>query len=288
MPFYLFVTNPFSKHGLNERRIGTVVEALTAAGSRVDIVRTRGVSEAETAVSDLKRPYDAIITAGGDGTIGEIINGLAGKTVPIGIIPCGTANVLAGELEIPHRLRRAVDVILQGRVLGLDVGVAGKRRFILMASAGYDAQVVEEVHRARGNRFGYRSYVFPMWRVLKRSRFPEITVELHGQKHTCRHVVVANVQRYGGPFRPAPQAIYNDGEFDVVMYQWGGRWNMIRYGALAMAGSTAPKDDIVRIRADRVTLSSEERVPLQCDGDPAGELPRTIRLRRDAATFLVP
>jgi len=288
MPLYLLVTNPFSNRGLSEKHIAGVVAEFAAAGSHVDILRTVGPGDATRATAQLRREYAAVIAAGGDGTISEVVNGLAGSRVPIGVIPRGTGNVLAKELGIPKGVGRAAEVILRGKALRLDVGLASGRRFILMASAGFDAQVTALAHKTRRGRFGYASFVLPMWRTLKRGNFPEIRVEMNDRVHTCRHVVIANVSSYGGPFRPAPGAIYNDGEFDVVMYTGPGRWNMVRYGCLACCMSNVPKDDIIRMRSDKVSLSSDAPVPVQMDGDPAGFLPRAFHIKRDDATFIVP
>lgn len=289
MPAYMLITNPFSSRGLSDMDVGRAVELLTAARGRVDVVNTRGPGDAAKAVRDRKRDYIAIVVAGGDGTINEVINGLDGHHIPIGIIPRGTANVLAHELEIPHGIEAAVRVIAEGKELPLDVGLAGKRRFMLMASAGFDAQVVERAHRKRKTGFGYTSYLLPVWRTFLEADFPEIAVEIHQQEYRCRHAVVANVSTYGGPFRPAPGAIYNDGEFDVVLYMRPGRWNMLRYGKMALCCSDKAADnDILRLRAKTVTLSSDGRVPLQCDGDPIGSLPCNLRVLGDAVNFIVP
>ena len=288
MPLYLLVTNPFSSRGLNEKKIARVVTEFSAAGSHVDILRTLGPGDAQRATSELRRAYAGVVVAGGDGTISEVANGLAGRHIPLGILPRGTGNVLAKELGIPKGTRKAIEIILRGKTLRLDVGLAGTRRFILMASAGYDAQVTALVHKTRRGRFGYVNFVLPMWKTLRRDEFPEITVEMNGRKHVCHHVVIANVSSYGGPFRPAPGAIYNDGEFDVVMFMQGGRWNMARYCFLACCMSKTPKDDIIRMRTDRVSLSSEQPVPVQMDGDPAGFLPRTFQIKRDDLTVIVP
>lgn len=288
MPSYLLITNPFSHRGLSEKEIAKVVVPLTTSGAHVEIVRTRGPGDGERAVRERKKDYSAIIAAGGDGTINEIVNGLAGARIPIGVIPRGTGNVLAHELDIPRRLHRAVETILRGKELTLDAGMAGERRFILMASAGYDAQVVAEAHRKRSHRFGYLSFLVPMLRVFLKGSFPEIAVNLHGSEMICRHVVIANVPGYGGPFRPAPYAIYNDGELDVVMYLKAGRWNMIRYGLLALCGSRAARDDIIRMRCERLKISSREPIWLQVDGDPVGELPCTLRVLHDSVRVIVP
>ncbi len=289
MPSYLLITNPFSGHGFREKHIDKAVATFSAHGARVEVIRTRGPVDAYRAVAAAKGGYKAIVVAGGDGTINEVINALEGRLIPVGIVPRGTANVLAHEFEIPRNTRKAINIILQGKELLLDVGMTGKRRFMLLASAGYDAQVVAEVHRNRTRRFGYGAYILPIWRMLRKGHFPEITVEMHGREYVCRHVVVANVSRSGGPLCPAPHAIYNDGEFDVVMYLRGGRWDIVRYAALAVSRSDkAADDDIIRMRCDRVVLSSQEPVPFQCDGDPAGVLPQTIEIKRDNAAFLIP
>jgi len=288
MPPYLLVTNPFSSRGLNEKKIAEVTARFASAGAHLDLVRTLGPGDAERAAADLRRDYAAIVVAGGDGTVCEIVNGLAGKSVPIGILPRGTGNVLAKELGIPKSVRKAVAVVLKGKLLRLDVGIAGARRFILMASAGYDAQVVALAHRTRRGRFGYANFLLPMWRTLKRGDFPEIRVETDSRVFPCHHVIIANVSSYGGPFRPAPGAIYNDGQFDVVMYARAGRWDMVRYGAMALCMSDKAKDDVVRIRAEKLALTSSAPVPVQLDGDPAGFLPRSFHVKRDDVTVIVP
>jgi YegS/Rv2252/BmrU family lipid kinase len=288
MPLYLLVTNPFSSRGLTETRIARVAAEFAAAGSRIDILRTVGPGDAERNSADLRKNYAAVVVAGGDGTICEVVNGLAGRHVPVGIIPRGTGNVLAKELRLPKGIRKAIDVILKGKTMRLDVGIGGTKRFLLMASAGYDAQVTALAHKTRRGRFGYASFIVPMWRTLKKGDFPVINVDINGRVQQCRHVVIANVSSYGGPFRPAPGAIYNDGEFDVVMFTGAGRWNMVRYGFLACCMSKAPKDDIIKMRTDRVTLASDAPVPLQMDGDPAGFLPRSFHIKRDDVTILVP
>jgi len=289
MSSYLLITNPFSSRALKERDISEIVSLFALGGASVDVVRTRGPGDALKSVSEIRRGYSAVVAAGGDGTINEIINGLDGHHVPVGIIPCGTANVLARELGIPHSFKKAVDVVLEGKELPLDVGLAGDRRFMLMASAGYDALVVADAHRKRGPRFGYASFIMPMLRTLWRAKFPEIKVTMDGKAFTCRHVVVANAPGYGGPFRPAPHAVYNDGLLDVVLYLRRGRYNMIRYGLRALCCSQFLKErDVLLMRGEKVRLSSSEDVPYQIDGDPAGKLPVTIKIRRDSATFIVP
>lgn len=289
MGSYLLVTNPFSGRGLEEKQIVKVVEAFLARGSSVEVMRTRGPGDAQRSVKASRRHYTAIVVAGGDGTINEVVNGLGGERLPIGIVPRGTANVLAYELGIPKRLRRAVEVILGGKELPLDVAMAGGRRFMLMASAGYDAQLVVEAHRKRRRRFGYLSYILPMLKVWLRGCYPVIKVEMDGRSFECRHVVVANVGSYGGPFRPAPNAIYNDGQLDVVMYFRRGRISLLRYCLLALSASAYARDgDIIRVRAENVRLSSADEVPYQLDGDPIGSLPCRIRIIRDGAYFLVP
>jgi len=288
MPLYLLVTNPFSSRGLSEKRIAKVIAEFAAAGAHVDILRTLGPGDAERATAAVRREYAAIVVAGGDGTICEVANGLGGRLIPIGILPCGTGNVLAKELGISKSIRKAIEIILRGKTLRLDVGITGARRFVLMASAGYDAQVTALAHKTRRGKLGYTGFILPMWRTLRRGAFPVIRVEINGRKHECRHVIIANVSSYGGPFRPAPGAIYNDGEFDVVMYTGARRRDMVRYGIKACCMSDAPEDDIMRLRTDRIALTSDAPVPVQMDGEPSGFLPKTFHIKRDDISFIVP
>jgi YegS/Rv2252/BmrU family lipid kinase len=288
VPRYLLVTNPVSGRGLDDAALAQVAGAFVAAGATLDVHKTRGPGEAGRIAARLPDGYDAIVAAGGDGTIGEVANGLAGKPVPLGVIPRGTANVLAKELGIPRDLPRAVEIILAGQVVKIDVGLADDRRFMLMASAGFDAKVVKLAHENRGRRFGYMSYVLPVLRALVDGDFPEMVAAVDGVEYPCRHAVVANVASYGGPFCVAEGASFDDGRLDVVLYLGAGRYNMVRYGVGALSCKLNVGDDVLRLSGERVSLRSSGDVPLQLDGDPAGSLPRDIRVLRRALAVLAP
>jgi len=285
---YLLITNPISSRGLGEKGIAEVTALFEARGARIDVHRTRGAGDARSVVADRHGAYDAVIAAGGDGTIGEVVNGLAGAPVPVGVLPRGTANVLAKELALPREMPDAADVILRGKTKKFDLGVADGKRFVLMASAGYDAQVVALAHESRGAKFGYTSYVAPILKALAAGDFPEIRVKADGREYACRHVIVANVENYGGPMRPARGAKHDDGLFDVVMYTRHGRLSVARYAFAAFLGRTASRSDVIRVQASKVTLSSERPVALQLDGDPAGSLPRTLEVLPAGMTVIVP
>lgn len=288
MPRYLLVTNPFSGHGLDDRALADVDKAFAAAGARLDVHRTRSAGEGGRVAAGLGGEYEAIIAAGGDGTISEVMNGLAGRALPIGIIPRGTANVLAKELHIPRDLPGAVETILGGKVTRIDVGMAGERRFMLMASAGFDAKVVKLAHENRGRRFGYASYVLPVLKALVEGEFAEMVAEVDGVAYSCRHAVVANVASYGGPFCVAGGASFDDGRFDVVLYPGAGRYNMARYGVGALICKVHEAPDVRHVSGERIVLKSAGDVPLQLDGDPVGSLPRDIRISPREMAVIAP
>jgi YegS/Rv2252/BmrU family lipid kinase len=282
------VTNPVSGRGLDDAALAQVERAFVAAGAGLDVHKTRGPGEARRICAALSADYVAVIAAGGDGTISEVLNGIAGRPIPLGIIPRGTANVLAKELCIPRDPSQAVEVILGGKETRIDVGLAGERRFLLMASAGFDAKVVKLAHENRGRRFGYASYVVPILKALVDGDFPEMVAEVDGVEYPCRHAVVANVASYGGPFCVADGAAFDDGRFDVVLYLGAGRYNMVRYGVGALSCKLNMGNDVLRLSGERVSLRSAGEVPLQLDGDPAGSLPRDLRIMQRELAVIAP
>ena len=237
---------------------------------------------------------DLILVAGGDGTINEVINGVAPSRVPVGIVPAGTANVLACELGISRRYQQAVHSIpqcVQERVaLGRLRNAEGEERFFLMmVGVGLDAEIVYNINatlKAWTGKFAY--WVGGFSHLLKYLSQFDTTVQ--GRTVRCGFALASRVKNYGGDLEIARGANLLEDDFEAVLFQ--GR-NPIRYMVYflgVVAGLHPRMKGICVERARRMEFSApgDARIYIQVDGEFAGHLPASIEIVPDALSLLVP
>jgi YegS/Rv2252/BmrU family lipid kinase len=297
----LLIVNPTAgrrRRGL----VDAVASRVRAGGWTVDVVETQAAGDARRLAEacDASR-YGVIAVAGGDGTINEVINGLAGRGADapaVGIVPLGTANVLAHELGLGFSAAAVARTMIAGRSLlvqpGEAVNGAGARYFSLMAGAGFDAKVVAGVSAPLKRRLGRAAYV---WRSLveaRRYRPVRYEVEIDGVRHEASSVIVTRSRHYAGPYVLAPNARLGEPLLHVCLFERWGRSHTFRYG-LALLLGRLPRTAGYRVvtgRAVRVSVLSDAgelgEQPVQIDGDNALTLPVSIGLSAGAVRLLQP
>jgi YegS/Rv2252/BmrU family lipid kinase len=174
--------------------------------------------------------YDTIVAAGGDGTINEVVNGIAGTDVQFGILPVGTMNVFATELGIPqNNLAKAWRVIEEGVSRLVDLPRANQEYFVQLAGVGLDAEVVRQTTPDSKKALGPMSYLLTLAQVASRQP-PKILIEpVDGATREGSFVLVGNGRLYGGPFVLFRDARLDDGLLDVLDFQNQSHWDLIRY-----------------------------------------------------------
>ncbi|QEX20834.1 hypothetical protein FRZ61_07540 [Hypericibacter adhaerens] len=287
---FLVIFNP-TAGGRRRRRLDHALAALEHRGWDCEILETqaRGDAEALARTASGEARASRLLIAGGDGTINEAVNGAlsAGAKLPLGIIPLGTANVLAAELGMMD-MGDAVDAAAAGAMYTIWPGRANERNFVLMAGAGFDAHVVATVDPALKRKIGKLAYVWTMLRLAFRFSFPRYRVRVDGVWHEAASVVVSKGHYYGGRFVLAPRARLDRPEFQVCLFTKGGRWNLVRY-ALALPLGLLPKmKSITLLPAREVVIEGPEGDPVQGDGDVIAHLPVTIRLAERPLTMVAP
>ena len=277
----VIIGNPNSGSAGDEGYLEAFADTLRAGGLTVEVLNTERPDHAtELAAATGDR---LVIAAGGDGTVNEVLNGLsAGAT--LGILPLGTANVLARELGLPLEPEDACERILTGSTFRMDLGVAtdeagNERRFACMAGIGFDAEVVDEVG-SRLKRY-LRSLAFPLvaLKVYFRGGRPELRIKDADTTHVVQYAVVANGQYYGGDFETAEDASLTSGELQVVLVEKVGR--LMRPDVLAHVLAKKPLDRTMKSfasRAIRAESPAGGRVPVQIDGEVWGALPMSFRI----------
>lgn len=284
----LIVFNPAA--GGRRRRQRFLARALAALGLhglRPVVAETaRPGHAAELAREAAHRGVPLVVAAGGDGTVAEVASGLAGSAALLGILPFGTANVLAWELGLPPAPERAARVLLAGRATLLRPGVARfgagegatQRLFVQMVGAGFDAAVVARLDLGLKRRLGKGAYVVQSARELFRYGFPRFTVSLDdGTQAEVASAIVTKGRLYAGRHLLAPCARPGEPGFRVALFRAGGAARAALYGA-ALPLDLLPRLPGIEIRrASRVRLHADTAaVPVQADGDAAGALPVEI------------
>lgn len=275
-PRILVIHNPTSG-GNRGPRLGRVLAALAATDAEVDLrTTTRAGHAEEIARAEYAQGWDAIVVAGGDGTIAEVANGLGLGAPPLALIPLGTANVLAGEIGLPSRASRIARTILAGRRRKVFAGRANGRRFLIMAGAGLDAEVVAHLDPDLKRRLGKLAYVIETWRQMWRYRYPVLDVTADGRHWRAVTAVACKGRRYGGPYLFAPDADLGRPDFELVLFEKGGALRVSLYGLALVCGLLRFLPGIRHLSAHEVRIAGAPGAPLQGDGDRAGTLPVTI------------
>jgi YegS/Rv2252/BmrU family lipid kinase len=247
-------------------------------GCRTAVTRTAARGDAERLAADAARGgFDVIVAAGGDGTVNEVVNGLAGCDMPLAILPCGTANVLALETLMPVTSRTLAAMIVDGPVCRLNLGLANGRRFVTMAGVGFDAHVVRGVDPAVKRVFGKGAYLLQFLYTLARFPRRRYRVKVDGIAYEAASVVIANGRYYGGRFSCARDACLTDACLDVCLFERSGPINVLRYAAALARGRLNTLPDFQVVRGLDVRIDGADGDPVQCDGDIAGALPLVAR-----------
>lgn len=284
----LIIYNPVAGY-LPGRRLTRVCQALSWLGVRETIRETayRGDAEAFAAAASSK-DFDVVVAAGGDGTINEVANGLAGSPLPLAIIPLGTANVLAAEIDLPRNVSAIARTIAAGEARRVHIGLANGRRFLMMAGLGFDAHVVANVNRSIKQAVGKFAYVLQT--ALSAFTFPApgYQVTIDGAPYAAASVVIANGRRYGGPYTCAPEARIEVSELHVCLFKNAGPLNVARYSAALMIGGLHRLPDIEIVRGRHVVVDSPSGERVQCDGDIATALPLVASIGGETLNLVMP
>jgi YegS/Rv2252/BmrU family lipid kinase len=281
------------RHGLPRQ----VAEALEAAGHSVSVIETEGPGTAgRLARRRIEEGADLILALGGDGTLNELLPGVAHTEVPLGVIPGGTANVLSRELGLGANAIKAARRLGECVPVRVPVGVlrcqpnAEPRYFLLMAGVGFDAHIVYRLNLPLKAKAGQVAYWIGSLREFVR-RLDEFQVEANGETFTCSFALASRVRNYAGYLQIARRVSLPKAEFETVLFEGSSALRYyLKYLAAVLTGRTANVKGMSFLRAQSVRFSApgESRVYVQVDGEYAGRLPATIELEQGALTLLVP
>jgi YegS/Rv2252/BmrU family lipid kinase len=276
------------------RPIQELASSLESLGVKVDLRLTGGPGEAtDIAARAARNGSSDIIVAGGDGTINEAIQGLAGTDARLAIIPRGTANVLARELRLPLDDEQAVAVAVQGKSRKIYLGVAidetthETRHFVLMAGIGLDASVVRRVHPSLKKRIGKGAFWVSGLSHLATWNPPPFTLDIDGQKYTATFAAIGKSARYGGDLAITPGARLDQPEFEICIIETRSRLRYLRLLSYAMRnGMPRDKPEVRFVNA--VNVKAYGNVQVQVDGELLGHLPMRFEIAPHSLEVIVP
>ena len=257
---------------------------------------TEATAMARRAVAESRQ---LVIVCGGDGTVNEVVNGLACSQVPLAVLPAGTANVLAKELSLPWNLPRAAERLLGAPYRRIALGLAtpekssGEPRYFLsVAGAGADGALVAAVRPEIKLKAGILAYWQEGLRQLTKYHFPLFRTSMAGNGNNIEAslVIVGRTKHYGGPFKITTEADLLSSEFELAFVTTRSAWRYISYLPLIWAGKLRSARYVRFFKTNSLQCVSVNgsQVQIQVDGEPAGNLPAEFRIVPDALTLAIP
>jgi diacylglycerol kinase (ATP) len=283
----LVIFNPVSgRGGRAERRLPRVVAELEAHGCVVVVRRTERPGDAERLAREAEPDFDLLVAAGGDGTINEVVNGLAAAPRPFAVIPLGTANVLAYEVGLPRSPRGLAALIAEGRPQPVWPACAGGRLFLMMLGIGFDADVLRRVDWRLKRRFGKGAFLWPILAAWLFGRPQQFTVCLGGEELRVAAAIVAKGRRYAGPFVLAPAARLAVPLLHLVALRHPGRAGMLAVLAALPLGLVHRVPGVAIRPAHALSLAGDG--PIEVDGEIRGALPIAVELAAEPLLLVQP
>jgi len=291
----LVIYNPTSGRR-KRRKLERFLFHLDRLGAAVTLRETTAPRHAE-ALARAADPaqVDAVLVAGGDGTINEAVNGLAGSPLPLTVLPLGTANVLANEIGLPRRSAALARIaafaparpVWPGEAMA-EGATGGARRFLIMAGLGFDAEVVEHLDLALKRRTGKLAYVASIFGRLRDYRPCFYRGEVDGAAVMGASLVAAKAHFYGGRFVLAPAARLEDPSLQIVVFEHAGRSAALGYMAAMSLGLLQRCRSLRVLRGESVRLLEPAGAALQLDGDIQLRLPARIGIASTPLKLVAP
>ncbi|WP_208591348.1 diacylglycerol kinase [Gracilibacillus suaedae] len=272
------IYNPTSGREAFKKELPEVLRRFEEAGYETSAHATKCEGDATNAAKiAVDRKFDLIIAAGGDGTINEVIHGMAEQEYrpQLAIIPVGTTNDFARALGIPREIQKAVSVILEHHTRMLDIGKVNDHYFMNIAGGGKLTELTYEVPSKLKTMLGQLAYYLKGIEMLPSLKPTKVQIEYDGKwfDDEIMLFLVSNTNSVGGFEKIAPEAKMDDGYFDLVILRKTNLAEFVRIASLATKGAHLEDKNIFYTRANRIKVHTEEKMQLNLDGEYGGLLP---------------
>lgn len=300
----LLIHNPNAGNGGHGRRrlLDKARHIFASRGIDADLAETTGPGHAtEIAARAAAENRGLVIACGGDGTLNEIVNGLAahqnGHRVPLALLPGGTANILAKELDLPWDIPKAAEKLVHGTIKEIALGLATpleqpekKKYFLSVAGAGPDGMIVYSIDLGLKSRVGILAYWWEGVREVFRYKFPHFRVISGERKIDASLVIVGRTQNYGGPFKITTEADLFEDNFEILTLSTRSGLRYLSYLPTLYFGKLRGTEGVDFFKSDFLICEPLDSNPVyaQIDGEPLARLPVEFRIIPRALKLLVP
>jgi YegS/Rv2252/BmrU family lipid kinase len=288
------VVNVHSRSG--SRAYGRALDLLREAG--VPVASTYPLSDPsrlpETVAAAVDAGHDLIILGGGDGTVSSVVDVLAHREVPLGLIPLGTANDFARTLHVPTDLEQACRTIAGGHVVDIDLGLVGNNYYVNRASIGIGARVAQEMSPTLKRRVGALAYpVATVKAFLRHSPFAATLTFPDGDHDSQEYedllqISVANGRYFGGGQLAAADSGIDDSMLDVSVIRHGSVWDLLAVARDLKSGHTTNTKHVSHFRTKRVDVRTDPALAVNVDGELVASTPQNFSVARNALHVVVP
>ncbi|MER2191950.1 MAG: diacylglycerol kinase [Solibacillus sp.] len=287
------IYNPTSGREIFKKHLPEVLAKLEIAGYETSCHATTGEGDATNAAKiAVERGFDIVIAVGGDGTLNEVVAGVSQfeQRPKIGLIPMGTTNDFARAVHIPRKIDEAVDIIIKGDTIPVDVGlVNGERYFINIAAGGRITELTYEVPSKMKTMLGQMAYYLKGIEMMPSVKAAHMKLEIDDEifDGNAMMFLCALTNSVGGFEKLAPDSSLNDGKFTVIVLKECSLADFVRLATLALRGEHLNDPLVIYRKASRVAIMSDEDVHLNLDGEYGGDAPATFQnLMRHIEVFV--
>lgn len=287
------IYNPTSGREVFKKHLPEVLEKLEVAGYETSCHATTCEGDATIAAKNaVERGFDIIIAVGGDGTLNEVVSGVSPfeKRPKVGLIPMGTTNDFARAVHIPRNIEDAVDIIIKGDTLPVDVGLLnGERYFINIAAGGRITELTYEVPSKMKTMLGQLAYYLKAVEMIPSIKASHMRIEYDGEifDGDAMMFLCGLTNSVGGFEKLAPDASINDGYFTLLVLKKVSLPEFIQLAAMALRGEHLNDDRVIYKKASVVKVTTEDEIHLNLDGEYGGDAPATFEnLKRHIEIFV--
>ncbi|WP_188205949.1 diacylglycerol/lipid kinase family protein [Alkalibacillus aidingensis] len=294
---YYFIVNYYSGSGISRKIWREIELILQTRGINYKSVFTNYQNHATELVKELKEKKNitAVVAVGGDGTVNEVINGLTGTSIPLGVIPTGSGNDFCRAMGIPLRYELALERILKGELKEIDIGRVNDKYFATIVGVGFDGQVAQQTNRSKHKKLynltkiGSLSYIISLFKVIFMYKPSQVELHIDSYQTTQEKVwliAIANSPCYAGGMMICPDAKNNDETFDICIVKGISRWSLLRIFPSVFKGKHILHPAVTTLKAKKVQISSKQSLVAHADGEIIGKTPFDVTIQPSSLTVL--
>lgn len=290
---YYFVVNQSSGSGRALRTWSKVESYLKEEKIKYHVWMTESKTEVEEHLTLLKasnKAISAVVVLGGDGTIHEVVNQLAGSSLPFSVIPTGSGNDFARARGISKDYVREMKRIISGEQKNIDLMHTGRQHCLTVIGLGFDGMVAKVTNEMKVKKWlGSFSYIVSVLKVLRTYKPSHIYLTLDDVTHEFEDVwlvAVANHPFYGGGMKICPNASSEDGQLDICIIHGLSKWQLLRLFPSVFRGKHINSDRVKMMRGESIRVESDDRLVIHGDGEMIGETPISISIKKNGCRII--